>query len=376
MKIVFTGGGTGGHFYPIIAVAEELRLIIRERRLLDARFYYLADKPYNSRLLFENEITFKKVEAGKRRRYRSVLNFFDIFKTGWGIVKAIWRLYWIYPDLVFSKGGYVAFPTLAAARFLRIPVMIHESDSRPGRVNAWSGKFARRIAVSFPEAAVNFPAEKTAVIGNPIRRELLQSIKQGAHEFLHLKKGLPTLFVLGGSQGATTINAVLVDILPKLVEHFQIIHQTGEKNLADVKARVSLLLQDNPNAKRYQVFAHLNSDAMKMAAGVATLIITRAGAGAIFETANWGVPSIIIPIPEEVSHDQRLNAFTYARSGAAVVIEQNNLTSSVLLAEINRLIASKELTEKMRASAKSFAKPDAGRLIAEEILKLALKHEE
>src|SRR3989338_3831553 len=199
MKIVFTGGGSGGHFYPLIAVAEELNQALRERHLLNAQLYYLADTPYDPRLLFENGIQFRTVSAGKWRRYFSLLNYYDLLKTTWGIITATWKLYWIYPDVVFSKGGYAAFPTLCAARLLRIPVIIHESDSHAGRVSVWSGKFARRIALAFTEATSAFPPERTAVLGNPIRRELLQAIKMGAYEFLHLDPSLPTIFVIGGS---------------------------------------------------------------------------------------------------------------------------------------------------------------------------------
>ena len=146
MKIVFTGGGTGGHFYPLIAVAQEINEVIKAEHLVAAKFYYFSDSPFDTRSLFENEIEYRSVKTGKVRRYFSIFNFYDTLKTLIGLLTAIWKLFWIYPDVVFSKGGYAAFPTLVAARFLRIPVMIHESDAHPGRVSVWSGKFARRIA--------------------------------------------------------------------------------------------------------------------------------------------------------------------------------------------------------------------------------------
>ena len=156
MKIVFTGGGTGGHFYPIIAVAEEINNIVRERKLLAPQLYYLAPKKYDARALYENNINFRKSPAGKKRRYFSIWNFFDMFKTIFGVIKTTFQLFAIYPDVVFSKGGYASFPTLFAAKLLRIPVIIHESDAVPGKVSLWSGKFAIKIAVSYPEAGFIF----------------------------------------------------------------------------------------------------------------------------------------------------------------------------------------------------------------------------
>lgn len=137
MKILFTGGGTGGHFYPIIAIIEELNEIVKENHLIRPEIYYMSTEPYNEGLLFENNITFVKVTAGKIRRQISaqniILNFIDLFKIFFGSVGALWRIFLIYPDVIFGKGAYASFPALFAARILRIPVVIHESDSTPGQ---------------------------------------------------------------------------------------------------------------------------------------------------------------------------------------------------------------------------------------------------
>lgn len=374
MKIVFTGGGTGGHFYPIIAVAQALNRLTEEKKLVEAKLYYLSTEPYDSRLLFEQRIEFHRVSAGKWRRYFSWRNFPDTLRTLNGFLAALWRLYTIYPDVVFSKGGYASFPTLLASRVLRIPVVIHESDSYPGRVNLWSAKFAKRIAVSYPEALAYFPKEKTALTGNPIREELISPISRGAHEFLQLNANRPILFVTGGSQGASVLNETVLDILPALLERYQIIHQAGKDNFPEIEKRAWTVMEHSPQRDHYKLFPHLNSTALRMMAGVTALVVSRAGS-AIFEFAVWGLPAIIVPIPESVSHDQRTNALTYARSGGAVVIEQVNLTPSVLLSEINRLMADKPLRERMAEGAKSFARPEASRSIADEILTLALEHE-
>jgi len=374
MKILFTGGGTGGHFYPIIAVAEQIKKIIENEHLLPPEMYFMSENPYDANLLLENEIKFRKSTAGKMRRYFSVFNIIDSLKTFFGIIKAIWQIYVIFPDVVFSKGGYSSFPTVFAARLFGIPVIIHESDSRPGRVNKWTGKFAKKIALSYDSAAKFFPEEKVAVIGNPIRKEILIPQKNGAYEFLKLRKDIPVILILGGSQGSQKINDAILKILPDALSKYQIIHQTGEDNLEEVRQIASIVLKDNPNADRYLTFGYLNDLATKMSAGIAELIISRAGS-AIFEIAAWGIPSIIIPIPEEISHDQRTNAYTYARSGGAIVVEEKNLTPNLLMSEIDRLFGDRQEMENMKEGSKSFAVADAAEKLARQIIKMALRHE-
>src|SRR4051812_24454097 len=188
MRILFTGGGTGGHFYPIVAIAEEVTKIVREKRLLAPELYYMSPTPYDEGILYEHGITYKKNSAGKLRRYFSILNFFDLFRTAWGVFVSIIEVWRLYPDVVFGKGGYASFPALLAARILRIPVVIHESDSHPGRVNAWAGKFADKVAVSYAEASQYFPKGKVALTGQPVRKEIATPITEGAREYLKLEK--------------------------------------------------------------------------------------------------------------------------------------------------------------------------------------------
>lgn len=374
MKIILTGGGTGGHFYPLIAVAEELNKEVAEKRLLDAKLYYMAPVPYNAGLLFNNHITFLPTSAGKMRKYFSIWNFFDLFKTGWGMMKALWKVFTIYPDVVFGKGGYVSFPAVFAARVLGIPVIIHESDSVPGRVNLWAGKFAKRIAISFPTAADYFPKDKVALTGNPIRAELMTVQTQGAHEYLHLEDGVPTILVMGGSSGSQIINANLIDALPTLLNNYQVIHQTGRDNYVDVTETASVLIEQHPHKSRYHAFDYLDTLAERMSAGAADLIVSRAG-GSIFEIATWKIPAILIPITESNGDHQRKNAYAYARAGAAVVIEEANLNHHIIEEEVERIMGSEEIQEKMKKAAQDFARPDSAKLIAGEIIQIALAHE-
>lgn len=377
MKIVLTGGGTGGHFYPLIAVAAEIRKLVTERKLIDPEIYYIGPTPFDRPALAELGIEYKRSPAGKIRRYTSILNVFDIFKTAWGVVQATLQLFSIYPDVVFSKGGYASFPTVFAARILRIPVIIHESDAVPGRANMWAATFARHIGIAHPDAIDAFPEdlrEKMALVGHPIRAQIEAPAPEGGYEFLKLDPNVPTLFFMGGSLGSQTINEVVLDTLPLLIEKYNIVHQTGREHLEGTQAIAETILRNSRYENRYRSFGLLNALAIRMITGITSIVVSRAGSGTIFEIASWGIPSILIPIPTDVSHDQTRNAFSYARSGAAVVLQQKNLTPHVLLAEIERIMGDEQARSDMSEAAKQFARPDAAEKIAKIILDTALEH--
>ena len=374
MKVLLTGGGTGGHFYPLIAIAEELNNVAHKQKIIDLKLYYMSNSPYDRRMLFENRITYVQVPSGKMRLYFSVKNFFDIFSIATGAFLGLITMFFIYPDVVISKGGYAAFPAVFAAKLLRIPVIIHESDSFPGRLNLWTSKFAQKIAISWPEAIENLPKDKTALTGQPIRKAILHGDPTGAFEAFQFDPNIPVIFIYGGSQGADIINDSIIEILPGLVSRYQVIHQTGIKLFDDVVSRSKLILENNKDIARYKPIAYFNNLNIRMASGIATLIISRAGSS-IFEIASWGVPSIIIPITNSNGDHQRKNAFSYARSGACDVIQESNLTSHVLIAEIDNLINNKEKLSKMKSNALAFSSPDAAQKIAEAAIEIALSHE-
>jgi UDP-N-acetylglucosamine--N-acetylmuramyl-(pentapeptide) pyrophosphoryl-undecaprenol N-acetylglucosamine transferase len=378
MKILMTGGATGGHFYPIIAVTEDIREICRREKILEPEIIFMSPTPYNPKELFDHEIQYVQVPAGKRRvgatGMSKVLNIIDIFKMGWGCVVALFKVYSIFPDVVFAKGGYPSFPPVLAARILGIPVIIHESDSVPGRVNAWAGKFAQRIALSYKEAAEYFPKDKTAYTGNPVRRDLREPLTVGALEYLNLEPTTPVLLILGGSSGAQIINDSILSALPVLLNKYQIIHQTGKANFKEVSSTANVILEGHQFANRYHPFDYLSSLAMRMSAGVSSLVISRGGS-TIFEIALWGIPSIIIPITVSNGDHQRKNSYNYARDGGAIVIEESNLSSQIIMNEVTRIMEDPKVIERMKAGAKKFARDNSSELIAREILKLAIKHE-
>ena len=373
MRIICAGGGSGGHFYPLIAVERALRDIALEKKITDLDIIYASDDPYDPALLKEDRIRFLKIPAGKIRRYFSIRNLFDPFKTLWGVIKACWILYLNLPDVIFSKGGYASFPLLFAARLLGVPVIIHETDSIPGRVNVWASKFAKKIAISYPESIKYFPKDKTALTGNPVRREVIGGTIEKAKELFGLEDGVPVIFVFGGSQGSAKINDAILDILKDLLEFTQVVHQTGVGNINEVKERMSVVLEASKFRSRYHPFTFLDEEKYKNAYKAASLIIARSG-GSIFEIAAMGVPSILIPLPSSAQDHQRENAYSYARNGAAEVIEEENMTPHILLREIKLLIADKPRLAKMSEAAKSFAKPDAAERIASEIIRLGFEH--
>ncbi|MBM3272441.1 UDP-N-acetylglucosamine--N-acetylmuramyl-(pentapeptide) pyrophosphoryl-undecaprenol N-acetylglucosamine transferase [Candidatus Kaiserbacteria bacterium] len=379
MRIVLVGGGTGGHFYPLIAVAEALEEVRLERNLIEPEIYHIGPAPFDPPALIEHGVIYLSSPAGRLRRFSSILNIIDVFKTIGGLISSIFLLFRLYPDVVFSTGGFAAFPTLWAARILAIPVVIYDADAKPGRVSLWSSKFARFIAVAHPDAAMHFPErvrDRIARTGHPIRKEILHPAAEGGHEFLKLDPHAPTIFVMGGSQGARAINEVIIDTLAELVGRYNIVHQAGSANLEEMKGVSALILKDVRYPERYRPFGLLNTLALRMAAGVADIVVARAGSGTIFEIASWGIPAILVPIPLDVSHDQTENAFSYSRAGAAEVIEQHNLTPHVLIAEIDRLITDTPLREKMAAAARSFARPDASSKIAHLLVEICLEHED
>lgn len=378
MTIAFTGGGSGGHFYPIIAIAEAINDIARDRHLVQPKLYYLAPSPFDEKALFENGLTYVHIPAGKMRRYSSILNFTDSFVTFFGTISALLTLIRLYPDVVVSKGGFGSVPTVIAAHILRIPIVIHESDAKPGRANLLGAKFAQKIAISFESAAAHFPQKvqgKIARTGNPIRKALKRTDVEGARQFLGLEENIPTILILGGSMGSMKINEAVLSALPELVAVANIIHQTGQDHFAAVESIAKVTLTNNPHASRYHPFNYLSELSLQRAATAANLIISRAGAGAIAEIGLWKKPAIIIPIPESVSHDQRTNAYAFARSGAAVVIEEENLTPHLLAGEAKRIISDPELGRRMGESASSFNDADAASVIGEQVLAIALSHE-
>ncbi|MDE0243432.1 MAG: UDP-N-acetylglucosamine--N-acetylmuramyl-(pentapeptide) pyrophosphoryl-undecaprenol N-acetylglucosamine transferase [Candidatus Kaiserbacteria bacterium] len=382
MKIVFTGGGTGGHFYPLIAVAEEINRYAHENHLVQPKKYYMGTEPYDEKSLYNTDMQYVFCPAGKLRRTKDigskVRNAFSAVATGFGFLKALMSLLVIFPDVIVSKGGYTSFPVLLAARLLRIPVVVHESDAKFGRVNKWSARFAAHIAVAYPEAERELgegQKKKTALIGIPIRRQLLYNPNPDGYDILKLEKDIPIVAVLGGSSGAQYVNVNVLDMLPLALKKYQVVHVTGAQHHESVKQESESSLRGMKDIHTYHSFATLNAFHLRALYSVADIVITRAGSTTLFEVAAWGIPTIVVPIPEDVSHDQRANAYAYARSAGGVVVEQQNLNPNLLMAEIDKILSSESLRKTMRERAQAFAQPDASKKMARLVTGILRMHE-
>ncbi len=370
MRILFVGGGSGGHFYPLIATAEAIKATPQADSI---ELFYMGPRAYNRDVLMQNNINYLFCPAGKMRRYISLLNILDLFKIILGIFVALIQLFVYYPDVIFSKGSYTSVPILIAAWFYRIPVVIHESDALPGAANKLAARFAKHIAISYPEVAEYFPQDKVALTGIPIRRVLYTSIAE-PYSVLGIKPNLPVLFVTGGSSGAVRINDLILDSLDELLPEYQIVHQAGPQHEAIVRATAQSLITDQNLLDRYFVVGTLTAEQVTAAQTAATIVITRAGSTTLAEIALHQKPAIVIPIPEEVSHDQRTNAYAYARATGATVMEEANLNDSLLTAEIRRIMSDRAIYDAMVEGTKQFVYPSAAATIASALIDTGLRH--
>ncbi len=370
-RILLVGGGTGGHIMPLLAVADEIQKLGAGNIRLD----YIGPRNAFWPEFRSRGIQCHGVPASKMRRYFSLANIFMPLEFTAGFIAALWELYFLMPDVVFSKGGPGALAVLFAARFYLIPIVIHESDTIPGLTNRISGSFAKRVIVAFAAAGEYFNKKRVVLIGNPVRPELLGNVPSpaAAKSALGLDTQQPVVFFIGGSQGAARINQFVVDDLPVLMKNFQIVHQAGAANLKDTEAMSRAALEAVPADERggYRLFGFMDLETMRNAYAAADIVVSRAGANSIAEIAVFGKPAILVPIPADVAGEHQIvNANEYARTGAAIVMEETDLTPNVFIAEAAKLIRSDEMKRKMSAAARAVAKPNAAENIAKEILSI------
>ena len=374
MKILFAGGGTGGHIFPIVAIARELRRSYAET---DLKLFYMGPEDrFGDVILSQEGIKTFTVKAGKLRRSRTLAAFFQnfsglFFSTPIGIFRAFKILFLLSPDLIFSKGGYGAIPATVAGRLLRIPVFLHESDIVPGKANRSAEKFALEIFTSFPYTRY-FPPKKVLLVGNPIRKRLLSGSREEATKIFQLVNGKPILLIMGGSQGAQRLNDMLFAILDEVLNEFEVIHQTGEANFKTAQEESKVMISE-ANLPYYHPVPFLDENQIRHAYAAADFIVNRAGSGSIFEIAALGKPSILIPLPESAQNHQVENAYAYALTGAAIVLEEANMRPHFFLERVRSVIFDHGEMERMSQAALRFAKPDAARIIADYLLAYLLQ---
>ena len=320
-KIVLTGGGTAGHVTPNLALLPYLKQEGYE-------VIYIGSQNGIERTLIEAEgIPYYGISTGKLRRYLSKENLKDVFKVLKGISEAKRLLKKLKPDLVFSKGGFVAVPVVMAAKHCHIPVVIHESDLTPGLANKLSIPSATKVCCNFPETISHIPDGKAVLTGSPIRQELLKGNKLKALDFCGFTADKPVLLVIGGSQGSVIVNDSIRGILPELLKTFQVIHLCG-------KGKLDPTLNYLDGYVQYEYIKDELADLFALA----DICVSRAGANAICELLALRKPNLLIPLSANASRgDQILNAESFERQGFSMVLSEEELAPSLLLPAIQKL---------------------------------------
>lgn len=325
-KIVLTGGGTAGHVTPNLALLPHLKAAGYEITYMGS--YDGIEK----KLIADFDIPYYGISTGKFRRYLDPKNFTDPFRVIKGYTEARKILKEIKPDMVFSKGGFVSVPVVRAAASLGIPCLIHESDMTPGLANKLCIPVADKVCCNFPETLKLLPEKKAVLTGSPVREELFSGNKINALELCGFTANKPVIMVIGGSQGAASVNKVVREALPKLLEDFQVVHLCG-------KDKVDNLLL---NTKGYKQFEYLKAE-LKDIFAMADVVISRAGANAICELLALNKPNILIPLPSSKSRgDQLLNARSFEAQGFSIVIDEDDLSDRLLVEKVQELYCSRQ----------------------------------
>jgi UDP-N-acetylglucosamine--N-acetylmuramyl-(pentapeptide) pyrophosphoryl-undecaprenol N-acetylglucosamine transferase len=331
--IVFTGGGSAGHVTPNMALIEVFAT--------EVKMAYIGSKDgIEAELIKKTNIPYYAIHTGKFRRYFSWQNFIDPFKVMMGGMEAYRLLGKIKPDVVFSKGGFVAVPVVLAAYLRKIPVVIHESDMTPGLANRICVRFAKKICVNFPQVA-KLIKHKNAIVetGTPVRQFLLHGSPEKALSYTGLASDRPTILVIGGSLGAVRINQALRACLPFLLENHQVIHLCGKGNVDAHLAQTPFYFQlEYAHEHLGDLFA------------LADMAVSRAGANALCELLTLGKPHLLIPLDKGSRGDQKDNASYFEAKGVSRVLDEKNLTAHHLFSEITKTFDKRfELAEKMKA---------------------------
>ena len=327
LKVLLAGGGTAGHVTPNIALLPSLK---------EAGYDITYIGSYNGmeKGLIEAEgIPYYGIQSGKLRRYFDLKNFSDPFRVIKGFGQAVNLMKKIKPDIVFSKGGFVSVPVVLAAKLCNVPAIIHESDITPGLANKIAIKGAKKVCCNFPETLKYLPAEKAVLTGSPIRKELLSGNKDAAYTLCNFpEEKKPVLLIIGGSTGSKAINEAVRNILPQLLADFYVIHLCGKGNVdANLEGQSG-----------YAQFEYVSKELTDMFA-LADLAISRAGANAICELVALRKPNILIPLSAAASRgDQILNARSFEKQGFSYVIQEEDVTDTLLLEAVQKVYKNKQ----------------------------------
>jgi len=382
MRIVLTGGGTGGHLIPFGPIVDGLRIIHQEqnkdlplwieRNKLD--IYFLGVLDDKSREFFKkNDIKPIHIPAAKLRRYPSPRTVTDmLIRMPVGLIKSLWYMWSIMPDVVISKGGYGSVPVGLAAAFYRVPVLLHESDAVSGLANRMMAGLASVMTVGF--AATRHESgvaqSKTIVTGTPVRKRLFVGSRDEAKTYFGFDPDESVLLVIGGSQGAAEINELMLEVLPSLIEDMGIIHLTGEKHINEIKESAKKLLVSSSRSDMYKPYGYLTED-IGQALIAADVVVTRAGATSLAEIAHLNKPTIVIPLATAAQDHQRENAKVFDLAQAVRVITPENLGRALFEQNVRDIMNSDKIRSTLAGNIGRLKHPHAARDIADLAFKLA-----
>lgn len=377
MKFVITGGGTGGHLVPALAVADAIK-----RRDSSVEILFIGSTTgLEAEIVPNRGIAYKSIATGKLRRSSrgllgmlTIANFRDMLAVPKGLIDAYRILRAYKPDVILSTGGYVAVPASIAAWLLRIPLVIHEQTTTIGLANRLCCAIAHTVALSFDIARDDLPLRARAgavLTGNPIRRETLSGSPESAVTRFGIPADTPVILITGGAQGARVINTAISDAIREITKTHFAIHQCGKQGIESLTAQRESL----PAAirDRWVVSAFLDVDAMADAWSVAQVVIARAGAGTVNEALILGKPMIFVPLEPSSRNEQLRNAERSAELGAAVIVRQSACTGDALIKAIRTILDTAGCIEQMATAAKGSAILDADIRITNILMDIAAK---
>lgn len=356
MKLVLSGGGTGGHIYPALAVGREWMKMSAENDVL----YIGTQRGLESQIVPKAGFSFETIEIQGFKRSLSLHNVQTIRLFFRSLRKAQRLLQEFRPDVVLGTGGYVSGPVLVAAHRLKIPVAIHEQNVVPGLTNRFLSRYASLIAVSFPGSERYFPPSKTKLLGNPRASEVAQADPQKGWQRLSRPPGSQLVLVVGGSRGAEAINAAFLDMIPHLSTFPDVyfVYVSGQVHYERILQQVERHLARCPDVRR-QLTVLPFLDEMPEVLAASTLVISRAGATMLSELTALGRASILIPSPHVTNNHQEKNASWLASSGAAIMIREQDLSGPRLFTEMKQLLENPRRLSEMAQAARRLGRPDA-----------------
>lgn len=366
MRIIVSGGGTGGHIYPAITIARAIKELEPQ-----AQFLYVGTKKgLEADIVPKEGMDFAAIDVAGLKRSLSPVNFFRLLRAARGVAEAKSIVQRFRPHLVIGTGGYVAGPVLLAASLAHIPTLIQEQNVVPGVTNKILARFVKRIAVGMEGALNRFPKRKTVLTGNPIRNEVMTASARDGYQCFGFSAEKPTVLVTGGSRGARAINRAMIGVLKLAAHHddLQYLLSTGKAEYEDTKQRLEAAGVQLDQLRHIRVVPYLYD--MPSALAMADLVISRAGATGIAELTARGVPAILIPYPYAAENHQEKNARALEKAGAARVILNKDLTAESLTALLIELMTEDTKLVKMRQASRAMGRPTAARDIAHLALSL------